>query len=57
MYFTSLPRHSFSTHLLKKRNSRQFYTALLGHNDVETTMKYAKVAQKDLKKIAFRVRL
>jgi site-specific recombinase XerD len=44
-------RHSFATHLLENGTDVSFIQQLLGHNDIETTMKYAKVAHKDLKKI------
>jgi site-specific recombinase XerD len=44
-------RHSFATHLLENGTDVSFIQQLLGHNDIETTMKYAKVAQKNLKKI------
>jgi site-specific recombinase XerD len=44
-------RHSFATHLLEKGTDISYIQQLLGHNDVKTTMLYAKVAQKNLKKI------
>jgi site-specific recombinase XerD len=44
-------RHSFATHLLENGTDVSFIQQLLGHNYIKTTMKYAKVAQKNLKKI------
>jgi site-specific recombinase XerD len=44
-------RHSFATHLLEKGTDISYIQNLLGHNDVKTTLIYAQVAQKDLKKI------
>ncbi|MDR2911065.1 MAG: site-specific integrase [Bacteroidales bacterium] len=44
-------RHSFATHLLEKGTDIGYIQQLLGHNDVKTTMLYAKVAQKNLRKI------
>jgi hypothetical protein len=47
-------RHSFATHLLENGTDISFIQQLLGHNGIETTMKYAKIAQKGLKKIKVR---
>ena len=44
-------RHSFATHLLEKGTDISYIQKLLGHNDVKTTLIYAQVAQKDLKRI------
>ena len=44
-------RHSFATHLLESGTDITYIQNLLGHNDVRTTMKYAKVAQKNLKNV------
>ena len=44
-------RHSFATHLLENGTDISFIQHLLGHNDIKTTMKYVKVAQKNLKNI------
>jgi site-specific recombinase XerD len=44
-------RHSFATHLLENGTDISFIQQLLGHRDIKTTMIYAKVAQKNLKKI------
>jgi site-specific recombinase XerD len=44
-------RNSYATHLLENGTDISFIGQLLGHNDIKTTMIYAKVAQKDLRKI------
>ena len=44
-------RHSFATHLLENGTDMSYIQNLLGHNDIKTTMIYAKVAQKSLKNV------
>jgi site-specific recombinase XerD len=44
-------RHSYATHLLESGTDISYIQQLLGHNDIKTTLIYAKVARKDLKKV------
>jgi site-specific recombinase XerD len=44
-------RHSFASHLLENGTDISYIQQLLGHNDVKTTMIYAKVAKKSLKNV------
>jgi site-specific recombinase XerD len=44
-------RHSYATHLLESGTDIAHIQQLLGHNSVKTTMIYAKVGQKNLRKI------
>jgi site-specific recombinase XerD len=44
-------RHSFAIHLLGNSTDISYIQQLLGHNDIQTTLRYAQVAQKNLKKI------
>ena len=44
-------RHSFATHLLENGTDMSHIQLLLGHNDIKSTMKYAKVAKKSLKNV------
>lgn len=44
-------RHSFATHLLEAGTDISYIQKLLGHNDIKTTLIYAQVGKKDLKKV------
>ncbi len=44
-------RHSFATHLLENGTDISHIQKLLGHNDIKTTLIYAQVGKKDLKKV------
>jgi site-specific recombinase XerD len=44
-------RHSFATHLLQEGTDVSLIQRLLGHNDIKTTMIYAKVGTANLKNI------
>jgi site-specific recombinase XerD len=44
-------RHSYATHLLESGTDISYIQQLLGHSNINTTVAYAKVAQKNLKKI------
>jgi site-specific recombinase XerD len=44
-------RHSFATHLLQEGTDVSLIQKLLGHNDIKTTMIYAKVGTANLKNI------
>jgi site-specific recombinase XerD len=44
-------RHSYATHLLESGTDISYIQQLMGHNDIRTTLVYAKVAQKKLKKV------
>jgi site-specific recombinase XerD len=44
-------RRSYATHLLESGTDISYIQQLLGHNDIGTTLIYAKVARKDLKKV------
>jgi site-specific recombinase XerD len=44
-------RHSYATHLLENGTDISYIQQLMGHNDIKTTLIYAKVTQKNLKKV------
>lgn len=43
-----LLRHSFAAHLLDKGIDVVFTQKLLGHNDIQTTLRYLPISNKDL---------
>jgi site-specific recombinase XerD len=44
-------RHSYATHLLESGTDISYIQQLMGHNDIRTTLIYARVARKNLKKV------
>lgn len=50
MSFHSL-RHSFATHLLENGTDIKYIQEILGHNDINTTLRYTHISKKAIEKI------